>query len=244
MNKKFIALMSALSLCVSVSACSKADTKKSESTTSKTSINIESLENETVGQADTYIKLGSNTTIEGNGVTLSNNKITITKGGTYSINGTIEDGQIIVNAGDEDKVYIILDGANIKCSNSAPIYIKNAKKTILALADGSENTITDGQTYELEDPSSNEPNAAIFSKDDMAIIGNGKLTVNANYNNGIESNDDLKIQSGNIIVNAKNNGIKGKDRLNIADGTITINCDVCGGVWVCGCWGCGCVACQ
>jgi len=220
MNKKFIAMISALSLCVTVSACSKTNTKKSENITS---INIESLENETVTQADTYINLGSNTTIEGDGATSSNSKITITKAGTYSINGTIEDGQIIVNAGDEDKVYIILDGANIKCSNSAPIYVKNAKKTILALANGSENTITDGQTYQFEDTSSNDPNAAIFSKDDMAIIGNGKLTVNANYNNGIVSNDDLKIQSGNIIVNAKNNGIKGKDRLNITDGNITIN---------------------
>lgn len=223
MNKKFLAIISALSLCVTVTACSKTDTQKSESTTSKTSINIESLENETVGQSDTYIKLSSNTIIEGDGATLSNNKITITKAGTYSLNGTLEDGQVIVDAGDEDKVYIILDGVNIRCSNNAPIYVKNAKKTILALADGSENTITDGETYELEDASSNEPNATIYSKDDMAIIGNGKLTVNANYNNGIVSNDDLKIQSGNIVVNAKNNGIKGKDHLNVTDGTITIN---------------------
>ena len=81
--------------------------------------------------------------------------------------------------------------------------MENAKKAILALNSDSENTITDSQTYELEDASSNEPNAAIFSKDDMTIIGDGKLTVNANYNNGIASNDDLKIQSGNIIVNAK-----------------------------------------
>ena len=42
MNKKFLAIISALSLCVTVTACSKTDTQKSESTTSKTSINIES----------------------------------------------------------------------------------------------------------------------------------------------------------------------------------------------------------
>ena len=69
MNNKFLAIISALSLCVTVTACSKTDTQKSESTTSKTSINIESLESETIGQADTYIKLGSNTTIEGDGAT-------------------------------------------------------------------------------------------------------------------------------------------------------------------------------
>ena len=121
MNKKFLAIISALSLCVTVTACSKTDTQKSESTKSKTSINIESLENETVGQSDTYIKLSSNTIIEGDGATLSNNKITITKAGTYSLNGTLEDGQVIVDAGDEDKVYIILDGVNIRCSNNAPL---------------------------------------------------------------------------------------------------------------------------
>lgn len=224
MNKKLVAMLSALSLCVTVTACSKSeDNTKSQSSTNKTSINIESLDNESVSDPDTYIKLGTETTVEGQGAEVSNNKVTITKAGTYSVSGKIEDGQILVDAGAEDKVYIILNGADIKCSNSAPIYVKNAKKAIISLADGTENNITDGETYVFEDESSNDPNAAIFSKDDMTIIGTGKLTVNANYNNGIASNDDLKIQSGNIIVNAKNNGIKGKDCINVTDGNITIN---------------------
>lgn len=224
MNKKLVAMMSALSLCVTVTACSKSeDNTKSQSNTNKTSINIESLENESVSDPDTYIKLGTEITVEGQGAEVSNNKVTITKAGTYSVSGKVEDGQIIVNAGDEDKVYLILNGADINCSNSAPIYVKNAKKAILSLADGTENNITDGETYVFEDESSNDPNAAIFSKDAMTIIGTGKLTVNANYNNGIASKDDLKIQSGNIVVNAKNNGIKGKDCINVTDGNITIN---------------------
>ena len=224
MNKKLVAMLSALALCVTVTACSKnEDNTKLQSNTNKTSINIESLENESVSDPDTYIKLGTETTIEGQGAEVSNNKVTITKAGTYSVSGKVEDGQIIVDAGKEDKVYLILNGADINCSNSAPIYVKNAKKAIISLAEGTENNITDGETYVFEDESSNDPNAAIFSKDDMTIIGSGKLTVNANYNNGIASNDDLKIQSGNIIVNAKNNGIKGKDCINVTDGNITIN---------------------
>ncbi|WP_290459292.1 carbohydrate-binding domain-containing protein [Romboutsia ilealis] len=224
MNKKLVAMLSALSLCVTVTACSKSEENtKSQSSTNKTSINIESLDNESVSDPDTYIKLGTETTVEGQGAEVSNNKVTITKAGTYSVSGKIEDGQILVDAGAEDKVYLILNGADIKCSNSAPIYVKNAKKAIISLAGGTENNITDGETYVFEDESSNDPNAAIFSKDDMTIIGTGKLTVNANYNNGIASNDDLKIQSGNIVVNAKNNGIKGKDCINITDGNITIN---------------------
>lgn len=224
MNKKLVALLSALSLCVTVTACSKSeDNTKSQSSTNKTSINIESLDNESVSDPDTYIKLGTETTVEGQGAEVSNNKVTITKAGTYSVSGKVEDGQILVDAGAEDKVYLILNGADIKCSNSAPIYVKNAKKAIISLADGTENNITDGETYVFEDESSNDPNAAIFSKDDMTIIGTGKLTVNANYNNGIVSKDDLKIQSGNIVVNTKNNGIKGKDCINVTDGNITIN---------------------
>ncbi|WP_305303160.1 carbohydrate-binding domain-containing protein [Romboutsia ilealis] len=224
MNKKLVAMLSALSLCVTVTACSKSEENtKSQSSTNKTSINIESLDNESVSDPDTYIKLGTETTVEGQGAEVSNNKVTITKAGTYSVSGKIEDGQILVDAGAEDKVYLILNGADIKCSNSAPIYVKNAKKAIISLAGGTENNITDGETYMFEDESSNDPNAAIFSKDDMTIIGTGKLTVNANYNNGIASNDDLKIQSGNIVVNAKNNGIKGKDCINVTDGNITIN---------------------
>ena len=224
MNKKLIAMLSALSLSVTVTACSKNENNtQSQSNTKKTSINIESLESESVSDPDTYIKLGTEVTVEGQGAEVSNNKVTITKAGTYSVSGKVEDGQIIVDAGDEDKVYIILNGVDINCSNNAPIYVKNAKKAILSLADGTENNITDGETYVFEDETSNDPNAAIFSKDDMTIIGSGKLTVNANYNNGIASNDDLKIQSGNIVVNAKNNGIKGKDCINVTDGNITIN---------------------
>lgn len=224
MNKKLVSMLSALSLCVTVTACSKStENNHTQSNTSKSSITIESLESENVSEPDTYIKLGTSTTVEGQGATVENNKVTITKAGTYSVSGKVDDGQIIVDAAKEDKVYIILNGADITCSDSAPIYVKNAKKAILALADSTENNITDGETYKLEDETNEEPNAAIFSKDDMAIIGTGKLTVNANYNNGIASKDDLKIQSGNIVVNAKNNGIKGKDCINVTDGEITIN---------------------
>ena len=80
MNKKLVAMLSALSLCVTVTACSKSeDNTKSQSSTNKTSINIESLDNESVSDPDTYIKLGAETTVEGQGAEVSNNKVTITK---------------------------------------------------------------------------------------------------------------------------------------------------------------------
>ena len=223
MNKKLIAIISALSLCVSVTACSKKNKNTKTENTTVSTINIESMKSEAVGEADTLINLGSETTIDGKGAKVENNKITITSAGTYSISGKLDDGQIIINAGDEDKVYIILNGVDITSSNSAPIYAMNSKKVIISIADNTENNISDGKEYILEDESTDQPNGAIFSKDYLVFIGDGKLTVNGNYNHGIVSKDKLKIQSGNIVVNSRNDGIKGKDCINITNGNIVIN---------------------
>ena len=228
MNKKLITILVAASLCTSITGCVKtnANSVTNETTVESTllsSINVSSSDSESVGEADTFIELGDNITVDGNGATVENNKVTITSAGTYSIKGSISDGQIIVNAGDEDKIYIILNGVNITCSNSAPIYVKNSKKTIISLADNTENYVTDGEYYVFEDESTDEPNAAIFSKSDLIFIGNGSLNVQGKYNNGITSKDDLKIQSGNITVDAVADGIRGKDSVAITDGNIIIN---------------------
>ena len=235
MKKKFITIIVAISLCASIVGCSKqsevsttannltTQTEIKSDPTILSNINVSAGNSETVGEADTFIELGDNITVKGEGATVENNKVTITSSGTYSIKGSLTDGQIIVNAGDDDKVYIILNGVNITCSNSAPIYIKNAKKTIVSLADNTDNLIKDGENYVLEDEANDEPNAAIFSKSDLIFIGSGSLTVDAKYKNGITSKDDLKIESGNITVNAKADGVKGKDSVVITNGNIIIN---------------------
>lgn len=246
MNKKFITLLMAIALTVNIVGCTARDTKaaitqNTSLQTTATQVEVEEAQNVSdaqilsaitvstgesvsVGKADTVIVLDNNNiSIEGTGATVKDNKVTITDGGTYSIKGTLADGQIIVDAGDDDKVYMILDGVNITCSNSAPIYIKNAKKAIISLAENTKNYITDGKTYVFEDTTSDEPNAAIFSKTDLIITGNGALTVDANYNNGIVSKDDLKIESGNITVSAKSDGIRGKDSVVITNGIVTID---------------------
>ena len=170
-----------------------------------------------------YIKLeGDSITFEGSGATVNGNIVTITSAGMYSISGTLNDGQIIVDTQDAETVELVLNGADITYSTSAPIYVSNAGKTVITLADGTENYVTDGASYLFED-AEDEPNAAIFSKDDLTINGNGSLTVNANYNNGIASKDDLKITGGSITVTAVNDGIKGRDSIAVKDGTITIN---------------------
>ena len=196
MNKKLIAVLSAFSLCVSMTACSNKnnDTSKeskasSTNTSTKANKNAISLlsksseEVETIGNIGTYIKLSdNNTTVEGSGVDVDGNIININTPGTYSISGKLSDGQIIVNTDKEKKTYILLDGVDIKCKSNSPIQILISEKTVFAIADDSENKISDGETY---DKAENNQEPAIFSKEELIFIGNGYLKVNGNYDKGI-----------------------------------------------------------
>ncbi|MEL7597650.1 MAG: carbohydrate-binding domain-containing protein, partial [Clostridiaceae bacterium] len=138
------------------------------------------------------------------------------------ISGKLNDGQIIVDVQDKGTVRLVLNGTEIKSSDNAPIYVKNAGKTIISLEAGTENTITDGTKYTLEDTSSDEPSAAIFSKDNLVINGTGKLNVKGHYKDGITSKDDFKIIGGNIQITSVDDGLVGRDILAVKEGTITI----------------------
>lgn len=165
---------------------------------------------------------GDSITADGEGVTVDGSTVTITSAGTYSLSGALVDGQIIVDTEAEDIVQLILNGVNIGSSTSAPINIVRAEETMIILADGTDNYITDNDSYVFADPDEDEPNAALFSKSDLTISGRGSLTVNAYYNDGIASKDGLIIASGAITVNAVDDGIRGKDYLIVKDGTITV----------------------
>lgn len=223
MNKKLISFLAISSLVVSLTACTAQNESNSSSnkTTTETTTQTKDYNLETIGEIDTYIKLGDSTSVDGEGASVKDNVITISKAGTYSISGTLSDGQLLVDAGDKDDVYIVLNNADITCSNNAPINIVNADKVVLSTEKDSENNITDGKTYELE-ADSDEPNAAIFSKADLVLMGEGTLNIKGNYNNGVTSKDDLRIQSGTLNVEATNHGLKGKDCVLIIDGDISI----------------------
>ncbi|MBN1357438.1 carbohydrate-binding domain-containing protein [Candidatus Bathyarchaeota archaeon] len=156
--------------------------------------------------------------------TVDGSTVTITSAANYRVTGSLSDGQVIVDTDDEETVRLILNGVDITCSNSAPIYIVDSEKVIIVLQEGTENYVTDGVLYILE-PDTDEPNAAIFSKSDLTIYGEGTLTVDANYNDGIASKDGLIIKSGTVNVNSVDDGIRGKDYLVVKGGNVTLNVD-------------------
>lgn len=156
-------------------------------------------------------------------VNIDGTTATIVAAGNYNIYGTLDDGQIVVETESEDPVRLILNSVNISNSTSAPIYVSNAEKTIVILKDGTQNYLTDASTYIYASSEDDEPNAALFSKDDLSISGTGSLVISANYEDGIASKDGLIINNGTIEIVAEDDGVRGKDYLMINDGDITID---------------------
>ena len=162
---------------------------------------------------------GSTAQSNGSGVSINNATVTISKEGCYLISGELEDGQIIVDAGDSDKVQLVLDKASIHCSTGSAILVRNADKVKMTLAADSENELSDGTEYQTDD---DNPDAALFSKDDLVINGSGSLTVQGNYKHGIAGNDDLVITGGRLTVNSLSHALRGKDSVAILDGTFVL----------------------
>lgn len=155
-------------------------------------------------------------------VTLGSGDVTITEAGTYTLSGTLADGQIVVDAdSDNDKIQLILNGVSVTNSDGPAIYVKSADKVFLTLAEGTVNTLSDGADYHVEGDENN-PNACVFSQCDLTINGAGTLVINGSYGHGVHTKDDLTVTSGTITVTAVNDGLKGKDSVSIAGGTITI----------------------
>lgn len=153
-------------------------------------------------------------------ISLDNENITLTEEGIYILSGEIENGQIIVDAGDNDKIQLVLAGVNINCDSSAAIYIKEADKVFITLAENCENTLTvSGEYKEIDD---NNIDSVIFSKSDLTFNGQGNINIDAQYGHGIVCKDDLVITGGNYTITAEKHGIDVNDSVRIADGTFNI----------------------
>ncbi|MBP5281935.1 MAG: carbohydrate-binding domain-containing protein [Lachnospiraceae bacterium] len=162
---------------------------------------------------------GKEATCESSAVSVEDGVIVIKEAGSYILRGSYQ-GSIRVEAPEDAKVQLILDGAELKAEATAAIYGKTADKIFLTMSEGSSNVIKN--TGEFQAIDENNIDGAIYSKCDLTLNGNGKLTVSSEKGHGIVSKDDLKITSGTYEITAGDHGISGKDSIRIADGTINI----------------------
>ncbi len=157
------------------------------------------------------------TTDDGN-FSQSGSTYTITSAGTYTVTGSLTDGNIIVNAGDDDKVIIELSESYIKSTTTAPINVLNADKVEVKAKKDTTNVIVDGRSSSSTD----EYSAAIYSDCDLELSGKGTLSVYGYFNNGVQSKDDLEVKNLTLKCVAVNNSLKGNDSVTVESGTLNI----------------------
>ncbi len=145
--------------------------------------------------------------------------VEITSAGVYVLSGEAQDVTVTVDAGDEDKVQIVLDGASITNTDFPCVYVKNADKVFITTTD-TENSLS--VTGEFSQDGETNTDAVIFSKDDVVLNGVGTLSISST-DNGISSKDDLKITGGKLNIECISDALEAHDSVRIADGDITIS---------------------
>ena len=157
-------------------------------------------------------------------VLIDGQNVTITQEGTYQIAGTLDDGALIVESGENAKITLVLGGVSIKNTTGAAIQIGTADDVTIELAEGTTNVLQSGEEVDIAAATESEEasGGALQSKADLKIKGKGSLTVLGYLNNGIHCTKDLKIKNGNISVTALGHGIKGKKSVTVSGGTVTV----------------------
>ena len=217
-----------LTMCLMTAGCARNSTSTTTASGGETTITSGITKEDTdvthADDAENYrVSITSDFTVTSDtsdGVTQSGSVYTITKAGEYTVTGLLSEGQLIVDAGDEDEVTIVLNGTSITCSSGSPIYVKNASEVKIKSEENSFNEVIDKRAEATEDSSDDAGNAAIYATCDLKLVGKGALVVTGNYNNGIQSKDDLSIKNVIVKVTAVNNAVKGNDAVDIESGNI------------------------
>jgi hypothetical protein len=231
--------VAALALAVSLTGCSAAGTSSpgqagTAVTGTQSAVTVASVEEDTHFDSDDLswdpasevavtLADGASTVAAGSAsgaVKVDGGTVTISAAGTYRLSGSLSDGQVVIAAGEEDVVRIILDGAEVSSSAGSPFVVQSANEAVVYLEEGSTNSLEDAATY--ADQGTDSPNAALYSMADLTIAGTGALTVSGRYNDGIVSKDGLVLAAGNVSVVAADDGIRGKDYTVLLDGAYTV----------------------
>lgn len=164
---------------------------------------------------------GTSASSSSDSVKISGSKVTITEEATYLISGELTDGMLIVNAKDTAKLQLVFNGVDITSKTSAALYVLEADKVFITLADGTTNTLANGGEFTAID--NNNIDAALFSKQDLTMNGTGSLTVTSPAGHGVVCKDDLVITGGNYVVNSASHGLDANDSVRIINATLNID---------------------
>ena len=163
---------------------------------------------------------GTSATASSDSVQINGSTVIIKEEATYVISGSLN-GMLVVDATDTAKLQLVLNGVDITSETSAALYILEADKVFVTLADGTSNTLTNGGSFVAIDD--NNIDGALFSKQDLTLNGSGSLTVSSPAGHGIVCKDDLVITGGTYVVNSASHGLDANDSVRIANAALTID---------------------
>ena len=143
--------------------------------------------------------------------------IRITSAGVYVLTGTASNATVVVEAGPDDKVQLVLDGVSVTNADFPAIYIKSADKAFITVSGDSSLAVTG--TFRADGGTNTD--GVIFSKVDLTLNGTASLTI-ASTDNGIVGKDDIKITGGTYLINASSKAVEANDSIRVADGTLTL----------------------
>lgn len=207
-----IILISALTLSL-LTGCGTGTTKQSTLTTKAAE--------QSAANSETITFSSDKITCSDSDVSIEDNVITISKAGNYTVSGSSENAQIIIDASDDDEVSLTLSDLSLSCETSAPIYVKKAKQLTVTLKDSSTNYLSTTDEFVAIDD--NNIDGVIFSKDDLILTGSGSLEIDSPYGHGIVTKDELTVEDGTYTMTCKKHGLSGKDGIRIVNGTFTLS---------------------
>jgi len=232
MKKHFYILFLAVVLSISaLSGCSSQNTGNTAESAVSTALSASQMKSWTFDEEDYYTETkadtvitfnGTDADINGNGAELKDGNLVISSSGIYELTGSFS-GSIIVSAENSSEVQILLNNADITSADGPALYVEQSGKTTVSTVADSVNNLTDSSVYTLAD-GEDEPDSALFSKDDLVLNGLGTLIITANYNDGVKGKDNLIITGGTINVNAVDDGITGRDIFAVTDSVISVDC--------------------
>jgi len=198
-----------------------------DDTSTETAIDVENMftDRDSITSYDSkdavFVMLnGDSISCNSNSVSISGTTLTIKEEGSFILMGDLNNGMIIVDAEDSDKPQIVLSGAKITSAASAAIYVKNADKLFITLAEETKNTLKNGGSFTAIDD--NNIDSVIFSKSDLTLNGKGELTIDSPAGHGVVSKDDLAVTSGDYTINSAAHGFSAHNSVRIANITADI----------------------
>lgn len=152
-------------------------------------------------------------------VSVEGGTVTILDGGVYVLSGALDDGCVVVDVKDDERVQLVLNGVEITSSGSPAIRVVQADKVFVTLAEGTENALT-SLAFEEEGV-----DAVVYSEEDLTFNGAGALTIESPAGGGIDGKDDVKFASGAYVITCAGRAIDANDSVRIAGGDFTITSD-------------------